>query len=84
MNEQAWVHLKRLALDERTMSHALILRAINRIFRELGKPKIAKIARLPGYRTDGLCTLRLFLILLPSARYAMLWVLFARVPHEPR
>jgi len=41
LNEDAWAQLKHMAIDQRRPAHALLVEAVNELFRKYGKPPIA-------------------------------------------
>ena len=41
LNEDAWAQLKHLAIDQRRPAHALLVEAVNELFKKYGKPPIA-------------------------------------------
>lgn len=41
LNEDAWAQLKYLAIDQRRPAHALLVEAVNELFKKYGKPPIA-------------------------------------------
>lgn len=41
LNEDAWAQLKYMAIDQRRPAHALLVEAVNELFKKYGKPPIA-------------------------------------------